>query len=126
MRHWWLTILSVMVMTVGAIYNSSSNGKVFGADKNAVKPVLIAQDFNATPDTSTPNTSVQVEKAPPKKKGFDADVKINSGTAQQFKNQGYDFAIRYISLGTEETTVDLDKQVNRLIISSSINCQVQR
>ena len=42
-----------------------------------------------------------VESAPNKSLGFDTDTKLNYELAKSFYNEGYRFAIRYVSLGSE-------------------------
>ena len=51
--------------------------------------------------------SGKVQSAAPGLQGFDTDTKLTSSTAQQLRNSGYRFCIRYISLGGEDTDADL-------------------
>ncbi|MDF5716521.1 MAG: SGNH/GDSL hydrolase family protein [Rhizonema sp. NSF051] len=52
MRRWWLTIISIVVafvvIFVGVISKGGFNQAVFGADNNAIQPVLIAQNYSPT------------------------------------------------------------------------------
>jgi hypothetical protein len=48
-----------------------------------------------------------VQPAPSGAYGFDADTVISLDVAQQFSGQGYQFCLRYLSLGSPQATGDL-------------------
>ncbi len=56
---------------------------------------------------SNPKLTGNVQSAPNKSLGFDADTKLSRSVAQSFYNEGYRFCCRYLSLGSEEETSDL-------------------
>jgi hypothetical protein len=51
-----------------------------------------------------------IQSAPSGSLGFDADTVISSSVAQQFAQQGYQFCLRYLSLGAGEDPGDLSPQ----------------
>lgn len=51
-----------------------------------------------------------VQAAPLGALGFDADSVITATTAQQFFSDGYRFCVRYVSLGSEESSSDLSTE----------------
>jgi hypothetical protein len=61
-----------------------------------------------------------IQAAPPGALGFDADTVITAATAQQFFNEGYRFCVRYVSLGSEESSGDLSTEEATNILSSGL------
>jgi hypothetical protein len=49
----------------------------------------------------------KIQSAPPGTPGFDTDTVVTSSVAQQFKQQGYCFCVRYVSLTAGECSGDL-------------------
>ncbi len=66
-----------------------------------------------------PQLNGKVEGAPPNKKGFDVNAKIDSATAKKFKEK-YDFCIRYISLTPQNVPTDLDNQEASAILDAGL------
>lgn len=58
--------------------------------------------------------------AAPGLKGFDADTVITSETATQFKNAGYAFCARYLSLGNGQNAGDLSNAEATAILNSGL------
>jgi glycoside hydrolase-like protein len=61
-----------------------------------------------------------VQAAPSGALGFDADTVITSTTAQQFFADGYRFCVRYVSLGSEESSGDLSTEEATNILNSGL------
>lgn len=61
-----------------------------------------------------------VQPAPTGALGFDADSVITATTAQQFFSEGYRFCVRYVSLGSEESSGDLSTEEATNILSSGL------
>jgi hypothetical protein len=61
-----------------------------------------------------------VQPAPSGALGFDADTVITSTTAQQFFAEGYRFCVRYVSLGSEESSSDLSTEEATSILNSGL------
>lgn len=61
----------------------------------------------------------KVEAAPNKSLGFDTDTKLNYDTAKSFYNEGYRFAIRYVSL-VSEVPEDLTHEEANAILESGL------
>ncbi len=89
MRRWWLAILSITIMfvvvTVGAIGIGGSGGRVFGADENAVKPLLIAQqapsaDGDSSSVDQTPSSDAVASK-------YDSKINYRVYSPNAFKVQ---------------------------------------
>lgn len=57
-----------------------------------------------------PSNSYIIQSAPPRQRGFDTDTKITPAQAQKFRDVGYRFCIRYLSLSGEERPTDLSRQ----------------
>ena len=62
----------------------------------------------------------RVQGAPSGALGFDADTVITSTTAQQFFSEGYRFCVRYVSLGSEESSGDLSTDEATNILNSGL------
>lgn len=62
----------------------------------------------------------KVQAAPSGALGFDADTVITSTTAQQFFSDGYRFCVRYVSLGSEESSGDLSTEEATNILNSGL------
>lgn len=56
---------------------------------------------------STSTLPGTVQHAAPGSKGFDCDTILSAQLAQTFKNGGYDFCVRYLSLGQGQNSGDL-------------------
>jgi len=60
-----------------------------------------------------------VQAAPSGRVGFDADTKLDLTTAKLFKQSGYDFCLRYISLDSEDS-YDLDADEAQAILNAGL------
>jgi hypothetical protein len=66
-----------------------------------------------------PNLAGMVESAPSGLVGFDADTKLDLATAKLFRQSGYAFCLRYISLDGEDSG-DLDQDEAQAILSAGL------
>jgi len=60
-----------------------------------------------------------VQSAPSGRVGFDTDTKLDLATAKLFRQSGYDFCLRYISLG-DENSYDLDHDEAQDILNAGL------
>jgi hypothetical protein len=60
-----------------------------------------------------------VQSAPSGRVGFDADTKLDLTTAKLFRQSGYDFCLRYISLDQEDN-YDLDHEEAQAILDAGL------
>ncbi len=67
----------------------------------------------------TPKLNGKVQAAPNKSLGFDTDTKLNYELAKSFYNEGYRFAIRYVSLGSEASE-DLSYEEANAILEAGL------
>ncbi len=61
-----------------------------------------------------------VQQAQPNLKGFDADTIITAQTATEFKNAGYSFCVRYLSLGNGQQNGDLSNSEAQAILNAGL------
>ena len=64
--------------------------------------------------------SGSIQSAPSGALGFDSDTVITLSTAQQFYSQGYKFCLRYVSLGSMESSGDISPTEASNILSSGL------
>lgn len=60
-----------------------------------------------------------VQSAPSGRVGFDTDTKLDLATAQLFRQSGYDFCLRYLSL-SGENSYDLDRDEAQAILEAGL------
>ncbi|WNZ27277.1 DUF1906 domain-containing protein [Leptolyngbya sp. NK1-12] len=60
-----------------------------------------------------------VQSAPSGRVGFDTDTKLDLATAKLFRQSGYDFCLRYVSLGSE-SSYDLDHDEAQAILDAGL------
>jgi hypothetical protein len=60
-----------------------------------------------------------VQSAPSGRVGFDTDTKLDLATAKLFRQSGYDFCLRYISL-SNENSYDLDREEAQVILNAGL------
>ncbi|HEY9662798.1 MAG TPA: DUF1906 domain-containing protein [Allocoleopsis sp.] len=60
-----------------------------------------------------------VQSAPSGRVGFDTDTQLNFATAKLFRQSGYDFCLRYLSLGNENS-YDLDHDEAQAILNGGL------
>jgi hypothetical protein len=60
-----------------------------------------------------------VQSAPSGRVGFDTDTKLDLATAKLFRQSGYDFCLRYISLSSENS-YDLDREEAQVILNAGL------
>lgn len=60
-----------------------------------------------------------VQGAPSGRVGFDTDTKLDLATAKLFRQSGYDFCLRYVSLGNENS-YDLDREEAQAILEAGL------
>lgn len=61
-----------------------------------------------------------VQSAPAGAPGFDSDTVISAATARQLYADGYRFCLRYLSLGTQQSTSDLTAAEATAILASGL------
>lgn len=60
-----------------------------------------------------------VQSAPSGRVGFDTDTKLDLATAKLFRQSGYDFCLRYLSL-SGENSYDLDREEAQAILEAGL------
>ncbi len=76
--------------------------------------------MNKLLDTPTAGVSGTVMAAPAGSLGFDTDTQLTASTAQAFKQAGFTFAIRYLSLGSTEKSGDLSTTEANNILNAGL------
>jgi hypothetical protein len=84
------------------------------------KPATLPSPHKPDPaETNTPALTGTVQSAPSGRVGFDTDTKLDLSTAKLFRQSGYDFCLRYISLGGENS-YDLDTAEAEAILDAGL------